>query len=457
MPSSQYFIVVGAGVFGATTALGLARLGHRVTVLERSPDGYAAPDSASNDINKIIRSDYSNPHYELLAKWAIDAWKKDPLLAKYYHDTGFVLASRFNRNEGLEYVRTCLGRGGNKGASTSVHVELHHSDAAPYSSSALASPFSPSPYEITSRETINRAFPSSSHAHLGTTLENLGTSSLGYCNPEGGWAEAGAATNAVLDQAKALGAEVVGGVEASGLIFDTRPTKKPPRVKGVVTADSRQFHADKVVLAPGAWMTSLLKQLLPEDKMWQSLPNGPCRASAQTVLSFQLNEEARKRYHGTPVVLDFSTGFYVFPPNREGVVKCAVHGPGYHYPSPGKLTTDPADLPAYAGPSAQTATNTIIPLGNSYRQQHQIEDHAPEHTETLLRTLLYDIWPEIATLPQAKRRVCWYSDSSSEDENWIFDWHPRVEGLFLAGAGSGHGFKVSVCAGSMRHATCDVC
>lgn len=51
-------LVVGGGVFGASTALELARLGHRVTVLDKSADGNAADNAASNDLNKIIRADY---------------------------------------------------------------------------------------------------------------------------------------------------------------------------------------------------------------------------------------------------------------------------------------------------------------------------------------------------------------------------------------------------------------
>lgn len=59
MSSFTHVIVIGAGAFGASTALELARLGHRVTVLERSADGRAADNAASNDLNKIIRADYS--------------------------------------------------------------------------------------------------------------------------------------------------------------------------------------------------------------------------------------------------------------------------------------------------------------------------------------------------------------------------------------------------------------
>lgn len=467
----EHYLVVGAGVFGAGAALGLARLGHRVTVVERSRDGYAAPDSASNDINKIIRSDYSNPHYELLAKWAIAAWKNDPVLARYYHETGFVLASRFNRDEGLEYVRTCLGRSieeykadqaaaatqaaqleagaGSSSSSSTTSSSSGSSSGSRFGRTSYRSDVSSSqaaPFEIKDPETIRRAFPPASQDHLGSALKNLGGSALGYCNPEGGWAEAANATNAVLDQAKQLGAEVHSGVDVASLIFDSMPGSKP-RARGIIAEDGRQFHADKVVLAPGAWLSSLLQKLLPDDRMWSSLPAGPCRASGQTVMSFQLDEEARKRYHGTPVVLDFSTGFYVFPPNADGVVKCAVHGPGFHYPAPGRLATKPDELPTYAGPAPHIAPGTLVTLGDSYRQQHQIEEHVPENTETLLRTLLYDIWPGIATVSEGRRKICWYSDSSSMDENWIFDWHPRVDNLFIAGAGSGHGFKVSRCSG----------
>lgn len=59
MSDGDSYIIVGAGVFGASTALELARSGHHVVVLERSSDGYHAVDAASNDLNKIVRPDYS--------------------------------------------------------------------------------------------------------------------------------------------------------------------------------------------------------------------------------------------------------------------------------------------------------------------------------------------------------------------------------------------------------------
>lgn len=58
MSTFTHVLIVGGGAFGASTALELARLGHKVTVLEKSADGNAADNAASNDLNKIIRADY---------------------------------------------------------------------------------------------------------------------------------------------------------------------------------------------------------------------------------------------------------------------------------------------------------------------------------------------------------------------------------------------------------------
>ncbi|PWN29241.1 FAD dependent oxidoreductase [Jaminaea rosea] len=423
-PSSRrrHFIIVGSGVYGASTALTLVRLGHRVTVLERSRDGYAAHDSASNDYNKIIRSDYSNPHYRHLAELAIQEWRDSPLLSRYYHETGFVLASRFNQEEGRKYVDSCLSR-----------EQLAGSQRRPY--------------EIKGQEGIARAFPSASHAHLGTTIKGLGETALGYANPLGGWAEAANATNAVLDEAVRLGADVFGGIEMAGLILEKDSTGRPC-AKGVTTSDGQSFEADTVILAPGSWLSSLLKTCLPHDQMWHSLPHGPLRPSGQVVMTLQLDSASRARYANAPVVLDYSTGFYVFPPNADGIVKCAIHGPGFRFPAPGAYSPT---MPTYgsSGGAASIAPGSLLSIGSEWRGQLQPLEHIPEDTETLLRSLLHDIYPELATIPNSERRVCWYADSSSLDENWLLDWHPRVGNLFLAGAGSGHGFKFLPCMGDI--------
>lgn len=82
-PDSKIF-VVGSGVFGISTALWLARSGYRdVTVFDMQDtyaSGYdpaAGVDSASADINKIIRFSYGNEiEYQRLAFEAAKLWEE---------------------------------------------------------------------------------------------------------------------------------------------------------------------------------------------------------------------------------------------------------------------------------------------------------------------------------------------------------------------------------------------
>src|SRR4051794_38693428 len=73
-------LIVGAGVFGLSTALALAKRPQTwgnttITVLERS-SVRPTPDAASVDKSRIIRSDYSDPAYAALAAAAQTEWRK---------------------------------------------------------------------------------------------------------------------------------------------------------------------------------------------------------------------------------------------------------------------------------------------------------------------------------------------------------------------------------------------
>ena len=68
-------VICGAGCFGLSTAYALLQRGYtNILVLERS-DVHPAPDAASTDINKIVRSAYTDPVYCALAREAIGLWK----------------------------------------------------------------------------------------------------------------------------------------------------------------------------------------------------------------------------------------------------------------------------------------------------------------------------------------------------------------------------------------------
>jgi glycine/D-amino acid oxidase-like deaminating enzyme len=58
---------------------------------------------------------------------------------------------------------------------------------------------------------------------------------------------------------------------------------------------------------------------------------------------------------------------------------------------------------------------------------------------TLLRTFAERRFPALAGRPFTEFRVCQYENSSNGD--FLIDRHPTLEGAFLLGGGSGHGFK----------------
>jgi sarcosine oxidase/L-pipecolate oxidase len=59
-------LIVGAGVFGLSTALELARQGYtNVKVIDR--EAVPSPYSAGTDLNKIVRAEYEDPFYTELA------------------------------------------------------------------------------------------------------------------------------------------------------------------------------------------------------------------------------------------------------------------------------------------------------------------------------------------------------------------------------------------------------
>jgi len=86
------YIIVGAGTFGASTALHLKQShpDSEVILLDRTP--FPCPSAAGHDLNKVIRAEYSDTLYMELALEAIQQWKTDPALRNYYHETGILFA-----------------------------------------------------------------------------------------------------------------------------------------------------------------------------------------------------------------------------------------------------------------------------------------------------------------------------------------------------------------------------
>jgi glycine/D-amino acid oxidase-like deaminating enzyme len=84
------YLIVGAGVFGASTALYLIRRYPNASITLVDRNGHDAPTrvAASWDWNKVVRADYRDIAYTKLALEARRLWKRDPLWQHFYHESG---------------------------------------------------------------------------------------------------------------------------------------------------------------------------------------------------------------------------------------------------------------------------------------------------------------------------------------------------------------------------------
>ena len=68
------FLIVGAGIFGVTTAIELRKQNYSVAIF--NPDSIPHPLAASTDISKIVRMEYgADLQYMEMANTSIDGWK----------------------------------------------------------------------------------------------------------------------------------------------------------------------------------------------------------------------------------------------------------------------------------------------------------------------------------------------------------------------------------------------
>src|SRR2546423_5166920 len=87
--TNSLFLVVGAGVFGASTALHLIRKypSATVTLIDRA---FPCQVGASWDWSKVVRADYTNVLYMKMAVEAMELWKTEPMYKQFYHESGLV-------------------------------------------------------------------------------------------------------------------------------------------------------------------------------------------------------------------------------------------------------------------------------------------------------------------------------------------------------------------------------
>jgi monomeric sarcosine oxidase len=197
---------------------------------------------------------------------------------------------------------------------------------------------------------------------------------------------------------EAVEAVVESFVRAGGTYRHARaePPKGSGRSEVLRTSDGGSLRADVFVFACGPWLGRVFPDILGNRIF-------PTR---QEVLFFGIPPGDRRfEPPQMPVWIDFSDdrGMYGFPDLERRGFKVAfdTHGP----------------------PIDPDSANRIV-------SQEKIAAG---------RTYVADRFPALAKCPIVDSRVCQYENTSNGD--FVIDRHPRFENVWIAGGGSGHGFK----------------
>ncbi len=166
------------------------------------------------------------------------------------------------------------------------------------------------------------------------------------------------------------------------------------RLAALRTASGRTLHADRHVLACGPWLGKLLPELLGprifptrQEVCYFGIPAGETRFGAAQM----------------PTWMDFDREWYGLPDIEGRGFKLAndIHGP--------VIDPDSAErTPSQAGIAAA-------------------------------REFIARRFPALAGAPLIAAEVCQYENTSNGD--FLIDQHPDYDNLWIAGGGSGHGFK----------------
>jgi sarcosine oxidase/L-pipecolate oxidase len=255
MDPSPSYLIVGAGIFGASTALHLKQSSPSASITLIDMTDYPSPIAASHDVNKIIRADYRDIVYTGLALEAQELWRSDPLYKSHYHETGIVFADNLTKMTPFLENFKCLG-------------------------------VDPGATLLSVQEACDR-FPELQGANW-TGVERV------YYNPRAGWGEAQHALRDVIQSA------VDCGVVFHEALVDKILLDQDGRCAGVSLSTAEDLLADHVILCTGARTAKLLADSFPERIELQA--QGRLVAAGAVCCTVKVPEDQRINFQSAPVM-----------------------------------------------------------------------------------------------------------------------------------------------------------
>lgn len=374
--SSFDTLVLGGGIMGSSTAYALAERGQRVALLERFHMGHAW--GSSHGDGRIIRTTYPEAVYVKMASLAFAAWR---------------------RLEEEGEVDLTFATGGWECGPADC-PELADLEAS-FERFAI-------PYESWDAVESARHFPQL----------RLPEGSRALFQKDGGIVRAERAVATLWRLAAARGAV---------LRPQTRVVRIEPRTSSVTvhTADGDRLQADHLVLACGAWTSTLALDLgldLPLTVTRERVAYFPRRPGG--VLDHGLG--------GLPTVIDFHSAqpFYALPEIDVPGVKVGWHHSGAEV---GAEELVDGDRSSNSETAAQSMTAQPIASQDrtiDARQRAFVEERFSELHPEPLRVV-----------------PCLYTNTP--DRHFLIDRHPQWPQVVLACGFSGHGFKFGPVVGRL--------
>ncbi|KAI1408279.1 FAD dependent oxidoreductase [Hypoxylon sp. FL1857] len=380
--SQPSYIIVGAGVFGTSTALHLITKfpGASVTLIDRDSFDAEFRVAASWDWNKVIRADYRDILYCRLALEAQDVWRTDPLWRPFYHETGIYWISR------TQFAQEVVDNYAKLGRST---AELHSL-----------------PVEE-ARRLYGGIFDGADY----TGVKNV------LVNKTSGWADAKGALRAVTEKAIELGVKFVTAEIASLEFADDGACI------GVRTAEGEKYTATHTILSTGAFTPKFLDGVAESTGRHDFLAGKRIIATGVTTGLAQLDDETAKLFEQMPV------GIQEIPPERGA--------------SNGSLPLTEDKRLKWWGQTLFKNTQTLpsgrqvsAPPASSDYAQWVIPDSLIKDVE-LANRFTFGKLGESWSIQQ--HRICW--DAFTPSDDFIISPHPAAKGLYIATCGTFHGFK----------------
>ncbi|GAM85962.1 hypothetical protein ANO11243_039720 [Dothideomycetidae sp. 11243] len=384
-------VIIGAGVFGLSTALALAGRSPaaHVTVVDRLTP--PVPDGSSVDTTRVIRADYADPIYARLAKEAQAKLENDPEIKPLMFRNGVTFVCDGQPSRFTDLWKTQRSHAKAIHASDQI-VELVDRDA------------------VFQRIHGQDACPPKAETLVGGATKW----NIGYCNLRNSFIDARAAIQVYYERCLQRGSISFRCGSAVDHIVVEDGTSK-----GVKLMDDTVLKADLVIVAAGAWSNRLVHL---DQRVYPI---------AHEVAWIKVTAEEEQRWAHMPITTNLSTGLNMFPPYK-GEIKILRRSPGYkntvRVPHPeDDLRTISISYPR----TMVTNPGDVIPL----------------EAERELRENLCEIMPDLATRPFDRTKLCWISTTPTAD--FLIAHHPRVSGIHMATGGSAHAWKFLPTIGDM--------